>query len=177
MATFDLSSYGLQGDSSHLGGLWIVPGTDIYVRQMGGLAAAQVGVKGSATTRNFATIEGAIDATRQLNSAGLTTARNEQEQRKVGGFFASNQDYIVGLPAANRYTGSQANYDELAKMVPPPHPDASNQSLGPNLGGADGVVLASDIMPSGTGSGGGGLGGLLLLGGAVALAVVLLGRK
>lgn len=60
---------------------------------------------------------------------------------------------------------------------PAPHPDASNQSLGPNVGGADGVTLATDstpqAVPGGTGSG---AGGILLLG-LIGVAALFLLRK
>lgn len=57
---------------------------------------------------------------------------------------------------------------------PPPHPDASDQSLGPNLGGGDAVTFPGESSASQQQSGGGG--GLLLLLGA-GLLVILLARK
>lgn len=63
----------------------------------------------------------------------------------------------------------------IASQVALPHPDASNQSLGPNLGGADAVTLPGESGASQ--ASGSGLGGLFLLGGGILLVLVLLRKK
>lgn len=65
-----------------------------------------------------------------------------------------------------------------AASPPPPHPDASNLALGPNLGGADGVVLPSDMQPTqSTTMASGGAGGFLLLAGGALVLILLLKKK
>lgn len=68
--------------------------------------------------------------------------------------------------------GTGLSFDTVGAPLPP-HPDASNQALGPNLGGEDGVLRPSDLATPAAPSGGGGL--LLLAGGA--LLVLLLMRR
>lgn len=79
---------------------------------------------------------------------------------------------------ANVVPGLAATPAGLTYTPPPlPHPDASNQAIGPNLGGADGVFLPGDAKPTqSTTMATGGFGGILLIGG-FALVIILLAKK
>lgn len=66
---------------------------------------------------------------------------------------------------------------QFQNMPPLPHPDASNLSLGPNLGGADAVTFPGESSAPARQQSGSGAGGLLLLLGAGLLIFVLARKK
>lgn len=79
-------------------------------------------------------------------------------------------------PYATPENVSTANSILNSALPPMPHPDGSNLALGPNLGGADAVVLATDKTGGDTQGNPTGLGGLVLIGGLILGAVLLLKR-
>lgn len=78
-----------------------------------------------------------------------------------------------GATAWNEKTQAYVPVGPQYEVPPPPHPQGSDQSIGPNKGGADGVFLPGDMpqVPGGSG------GGIALLVGAGLLAFLLLKRK
>jgi len=106
-----------------------------------------------------------------LNRAQVDALRTGGVVPKYDAAWAQQAD-AIGRSAAFQEFSAQAR-----TAPPPPHPDASNLSLGPNLGGEDAVTRPSDLPP-GTGPGSpSGAGGLLLLAGGAALLFILLKKK
>lgn len=75
-----------------------------------------------------------------------------------------------------RMVGDQ--YAASSQLIPLlPHPDASNLDLGPNKGGKDAVYDVNPGSQSVPSSGPSGVGGILVVGGLIALVVVLMVKK
>lgn len=110
-----------------------------------------------------------VTALRQLDTARMW--------REVAGHLAA------GGSSGNLYITRTQNIDPIAgvgrtesgTVIPaPPHPQGPDQSIGPNLGGEDGVIRPGDVM-EGTTMGGSSSGFLVL--GALGLLFVLLMKK
>lgn len=82
---------------------------------------------------------------------------------------------IAGSRVTYHPPGAGSTIGTMVAMPPLPHPDASNQTIGPNLGGADGVSLPGDgAKPAPPGSP---ATGLLVVFGGLALLLLLLRKK
>lgn len=156
-------------------------------RLVGNVDQAASTITAGSTKRGAATAYYGAATRLAFYDAGRSGSFKIWEDGTNFGYKQGNETVIVGKAtdffrpafAAAQAAATPTAHTALAARlaVPPlPHPDASNQALGPNLGGADGV---HDTVPmqSTTMAGSGGAGGLLLLGGGLLLAVILLKKK